>query len=289
MARWWLCGALLSAQLAESLLLSPRGQQTTLRRLAVAQTEEVIVVAEEPSFKEEKPFKLKEEEPPAIIEQKVTEKGAINFKKYADLEYSVWIFPELPRPPLLDGTHAGDRGFDPLGIVQDKKDLFNMMEAEVRHARLAMLCAAGWPLSELHPWFGGWFLASNGRAPSVLNGHFFDSPTFAVVLGFFAVLALREKDNLTRPKRQTLYGHVHAADYAAIEEEWPYGVPGDENFDPLGLYGLLGNDALGRFVLRDLELAHGRVAMLAVLAYVLLEATTHTPVVKLTPFLFNNF
>merc|ERR1711871_1326994 len=47
-----------------------------------------------------------------------------------------------------------------------------------------------------------------------------------------------------------------------------------EDFDPLGLYGLLGNDAVGRFTMRELELNHGRVAMLAVLSYVMLESVT---------------
>ena len=85
------------------------------------------------------------------------------------------------------------------------------------------------------------------------------------------------------------YGNVHKKDLEVLGEEWPWGVAGDEDFDPLGLYGLLGNDAIGRFTMRELELNHGRVAMLAVLAYVMLEATTHTPVVSLTPFLFGKW
>merc|ERR1712094_113809 len=80
------------------------------------------------------------------------------------------------------------------------------------------------------------------------------------------------------------YGNVHKKDLVGLGEEWPWGVAGDEDFDPLGLYGLLGNDAVGRFTMRELELNHGRVAMLAVLSYVMLESVTHVPVVQLTPF-----
>merc|ERR1719453_867558 len=41
-------------------------------------------------------------------------------------------------------------------------------EAEIKHARLAMLAAFGWPVSELTN-FGG-LLNGDGRAPSLLNG-----------------------------------------------------------------------------------------------------------------------
>ena len=56
--------------------------------------------------------------------------------------------PFLKRPTNLDGTHAGDVGFDPLGL-SEQFDLYTMMEAEVRHSRLAMLAVVGWPLAAL--------------------------------------------------------------------------------------------------------------------------------------------
>ena len=57
--------------------------------------------------------------------------------------------PFLPRPAALTGALAGDVGFDPLGFAKSEADLMNYREAEVKHARLAMLAAAGWPLSEV--------------------------------------------------------------------------------------------------------------------------------------------
>merc|ERR1719247_3512414 len=51
-----------------------------------------------------------------------------------------------------------------------------MRTAELKHARLAMLAAAGWPLAELANSGRGSFLrsATNGRAPSLFNGHLLD-------------------------------------------------------------------------------------------------------------------
>tara|TARA_B110000046_G_C12688116_1_gene271445 strand:- start:83 stop:451 length:369 start_codon:yes stop_codon:yes gene_type:complete len=75
-----------------------------------------------------------------------------------------------------DNTLAGDYGFDPLLIADTPKKLAWFRECEIRHSRLAMLAAVGWPLSEL---FDGPLaktlgvqsaLVADGRAPSLLNG-----------------------------------------------------------------------------------------------------------------------
>lgn len=58
-------------------------------------------------------------------------------------------FPFLLSPTALDGRFAGDVGFDPIGFSKDKETLVRMRDAEIKHSRLAMLAAAGWPLSEL--------------------------------------------------------------------------------------------------------------------------------------------
>jgi hypothetical protein len=51
--------------------------------------------------------------------------------------------PFMVRSAALDGSLVGDVGFDPLGFAKNKDDLVQFREA------LAMLAAAGWPLSEL--------------------------------------------------------------------------------------------------------------------------------------------
>ena len=47
--------------------------------------------------------------------------------------------PFLPRPKALTGALAGDVGFDPFGFAKSEADLMNYREAEIKHARLAML------------------------------------------------------------------------------------------------------------------------------------------------------
>jgi Chlorophyll A-B binding protein len=47
--------------------------------------------------------------------------------------------PWMECSPALDGTMVGDVGFDPLGFAKTKYDLINYREAEIKHARLAML------------------------------------------------------------------------------------------------------------------------------------------------------
>ena len=47
--------------------------------------------------------------------------------------------PFLRCPDYLDGSLAGDVGFDPLGLGRNEQGVLEMREAEIKHARLAML------------------------------------------------------------------------------------------------------------------------------------------------------
>merc|ERR1712025_396987 len=79
--------------------------------------------------------------------------------------------PPLPKIKTMrvgDGTLAGDANFDPLQISDSPAALAWYREAEIKHARLAMLAAFGWPVSEILN-FGN-LLTADGRAPSLLNG-----------------------------------------------------------------------------------------------------------------------
>merc|ERR1719446_1428930 len=83
--------------------------------------------------------------------------------------------PWTSAPVHLTGATPGDDGFDPLGCAADG-NLNKMREAEIKHSRLAMLAAAGWPISErLDPVLAKIVnlpvaLNQDGTAPSVLNG-----------------------------------------------------------------------------------------------------------------------
>ncbi len=51
--------------------------------------------------------------------------------------------PFLPRPEKLDGSMAGDVGFDPMGLSEIQQDLTYARWAELKHGRVAMLAIVG--------------------------------------------------------------------------------------------------------------------------------------------------
>ena len=182
--------------------------------------------------------------------------------------------PFLPRPKLLDGSLAGDVGFDPFGFGGgDKATLINMREAEIKHSRLAMLAAVGWPLAELWDRSIAGFLGlepaltSSGASPSLLNGGLDKiEPDYWVIVASIAGLAeLSNKE--TKDEKGTNY------------------IPGDCAFDPLGL---MPETKEGIMEMQTKELKHGRIAMMAILGYVVQEALYRAPVTDETPFFFKS-
>ena len=201
-------------------------------------------------------------------------------------------------PAHLTGALAGDAGFDPFLLAalankaptdlvtggfpnraqreiilanqtpkQQLEALEWMREAELKHARLAMLAAVGWPLAEL---INPWLSTSDGRAPSVLNGGLGDG-----VVPFFLILsamgaAVLENKYEERVSQQRQLGK-------------PY-VAGDFAFDPLKLSEEEG--AYQQKYLRSSELFNGRLAMLAITGMSMQEFLWHRPVVEQTPFFF---
>ena len=177
--------------------------------------------------------------------------------------------PFMEASPALDGSMAGDVGFDPLGFAKNEQDLMNYREAEIKHARLAMLAAAGWPISELFDkklatWVGMTPLVdASDRAPSVLNGGLGKvSPVYwvACLLGAAAIDA---------------YGLSRKAgeDY----------FPGNLGFDPLGVYP---KDEEGRQWMQTAEIKNGRLAMISITAFAFQEFVTKLGVVEETPAFF---
>jgi hypothetical protein len=198
--------------------------------------------------------------------------------RYNDKANSIAI-PFLPRPTPLDGSHAGDYGFDPLGF-SETFDLYTMQEAEIRHARLAMLAVVGWPMSELLA--PDWML-QNGCAPSVLNG--VNPLSFLAIAGFLGAAGFFEFKTSLRSNVGTPMGKIHEKDMSAI---WEFGVAGDYNWDPLNLYSAAGNDFKGRKGLRDVEISHGRMAMLGITYFAAWEALTGNPIVENSMFFHPN-
>ena len=145
-----------------------------------------------------------------------------------------------------------------------------MREAEVKHSRLAMLAVVGWPLAELYDKSLAdavglpTLLTKTGESPSILNGGLEKvSPAYWV-----AVAALA--------------GIIELENMKAKDDKKDY-VPGDCNFDPLGMFP---SDKKGQMEMMTKELKHGRVAMMALLGFVVQEAVYGMPVVAETPFFF---
>lgn len=211
-------------------------------------------------------------------------------------------------PAYLDGSMIGDNAFDPWALTvlaaptqaTDKyartaaernakmlsmssaeraEALAWMRESELKHGRLAMLAAAGWPLSELSSSsYLRVAIDNNGRAPSLFNGHLaeFAGP-LVLFLGAMAVLEVRHKDKLT---------------------------DGDLGFDPLGFGGTQRPAGAVPFdgaqglvdklpnsgdmdALRLAELKNGRLAMMAITGMSVQEFLYGSPVVDQTPFFFH--
>jgi len=202
-------------------------------------------------------------------------------------------------PRHLSGVLPGDVGFDPLllaalaekpigdlltggfpNLTQREIILANrtpeqqlasvqwMRDAELKHARLAMLATVGWPLAEL---INPWLSVSGGRAPSIFNGGLGEGVIpFFLVLSAMGAAVLENKSEERVAQDRMLKGQAAEV--------------GDFGFDPIGFYK--GEGAWRQKNLRTNELHNGRLAMLAITGFAVQEFLWGKPVVEQTPFFF---
>eukprot|EP01035_Chromulina_nebulosa_P019700 gene19700-25622_t len=207
-----------------------------------------------------------------------------------------WPFKKsLLIPEYLDGSLAGDLGFDPLGIAVNKENLFTLREAEYRHARLAMLAAIGWPISELVHYRLSEsmgvpnLLAENFRAPSVLNGGLNNIYALSTLGLFFTVGSILEIE-LEKRKDRERNTPADIENFLNMWREDGWDIPGNYGFDPLKLGKYMSNDDKDlKFIIQTVEIFNGRIAMLAVVGYVVQEYITGLPVISETPEFFRPF
>merc|ERR1711918_225340 len=171
---------------------------------------------------------------------------------------------------------AGDIGFDPLGLANfdlsidgatDKARsaafvMRDYRDAELKHGRLAMLAAVAWPLQEkLNPILAARFHLPNlvaetgGLSPSVLNGGLEQAWVASSVVTFALLISLVEAQGLRIKKSEG--------------DNW---VPGD-----FGTYRIAEPGTEQFFSLAAGETWNGRIAMLAILAYVSQEVISKVP------------
>ena len=166
--------------------------------------------------------------------------------------------PFVPRPITLTRAMAGDVGFDPFNFADTEDRLLWQRQAELKHARIAMLAAVGWPLSELydkplaHMWHMNPILGFGDRVPSLLNGGLAKVPPlyWVAVLGMASAIEIRAMNE-------------------GNKSDW----------GPVGLFSNSTADVA--------EIQNGRLAMMAIVGFAVQEFVTKIGVVHQTPIFFH--
>lgn len=177
-------------------------------------------------------------------------------------------FPGTMAPAYLDGSLPGDFGFDPLRLGEDPAKLSWYVQAELVHARFAMLAAAGILGPELFSsigiqWGGAgvaWYDAGKFQyfAPT--------STLLAIQFLLFAWVEIRRYQDMVKPGSANV-------DPVFSSNKLPDGnTPGYPGgiFDPFGW-------SKGDFsTLKLKEIKNGRLAMLAFVGFTAQHFTTGT-------------
>ena len=138
--------------------------------------------------------------------------------------------PNIKTPDYLDGTIAGDYGFDPLGLGSDPERLKYYQEAELMNARWAMMAVAGICTTEALGIQSKWYMAGQED---------YGFPINAQLAVLFPTMGFLETKRIT--------GWL-ATGKSGINETFP--------FDPLGM----GADSDS---MKLKEIKNGRAAMIA--------------------------
>jgi hypothetical protein len=157
--------------------------------------------------------------------------------------------PFLEAPKKLDGTIPGDAGFDPL-YISDNMNLDYLRASEIKHCRVAMLAALGYVAQEfIH-----------------LPGDIFN-----------------ERHALAAIHKVPLEGWIQIILFISLIEIATFRTtfsfdrePGDFGFDPLGL----GKSPQLRRRYQESEIRNGRLAMVAIIAFIVQELVTGKSVVE---------
>ncbi|KAJ4964354.1 hypothetical protein NE237_024293 [Protea cynaroides] len=179
-----------------------------------------------------------------------------------------WL-PGLDPPPHLDGTLAGDFGFDPLGLGEDPESLKWYVQAELVHARFAMAGVAGilftdllrvTRISNLPVWY---------EAGAVKFSFASTQTLFIVQLILMGFAETKRFMDFTNPGSQAQEGSFFGLE-AALEGLEP-GYPGGPLLNPLGI----AKDIKNAHDWKLKEIKNGRLAMVAMLGMIIQAYVTH--------------
>ncbi|GMH13810.1 hypothetical protein Nepgr_015651 [Nepenthes gracilis] len=192
-----------------------------------------------------------------------------------------WL-PGLDPPPYLDGSLAGDFGFDPLGLGEDPESLRWYVQAELIHARFAMAGVAGILFTDLLRVTGisklpVWYEAGAAKY------EFANTTTlFIVQLILMGFVETKRYMDFINPGSQAQEGTFFGLE-AALEGLEP-GYPGGPLLNPLGL----AKDIKNAHDWKLKEIKNGRLAMVAMLGiFVQAYVTRASPIDNLVEHLSN--
>lgn len=179
-----------------------------------------------------------------------------------------WL-PGLDPPSYLDGSLAGDFGFDPLGLGEDPESLKWYVQAELVHARFAMAGVAGILVTDLFRVTGlinlpVWYEAGATKFPFAST-----RTLFIVQLILMGFVETKRYMDFTNPGSQARDGSFFGIE-AALEGLEP-GYPGGPLLNPLGL----AKDIKNAHEWKLKEIKNGRLAMVAMLGFFVQAQVTH--------------
>jgi len=161
----------------------------------------------------------------------------------------------------LPGNIAPAGNFDPANLLgleaATKEQVYRWREAELTHGRVGMLAATGFLVQEkFHPLFSGDGGPAIKQIPALPPAIW-----FLMTLGIGICEAYRIQIGWANP-------YEKMENVQALKPEY---YPGDLGFDPLGLKP---DDPAELRIMREKELSHGRLAMLAAAGFMAQETVT---------------
>lgn len=201
----------------------------------------------------------------------------------AGADRPLWA-PSATVPEYLDGSLAGDYGWDPLGLGAKKDTLNYYRQAELQNGRWAMLGVAGILGQEILKPGVFWY---NAGLPENIPDLYFGGPSGKVNLGGLLAWEFLLFHWVEVRRWQDIQKH-HSVDEDPIFKGNK--VPNEEMGYPGGIFDPFGFAKGNKKELQTKEIKNGRLAMVAFVGFTLqAQATGEGPLANLKAHLANPF